>query len=282
VVICYRALNERSGRRFGQVSRGAVRAATSSGVDNGWHYPMGLGTPAATVAMIARRYMHDYGATSEDFGRVTVADRRHAATNPKAWFYRRPVTPRRAPGVAVDRRAAAAARLLPGERRRGRPGRDERRSGPRPPAAAGGDPRRRTGQRPGPVRDDQLPTATSWGYPRWAVVARQLWRQAGIGPQDVRLAVALRPLHAVRPAPAGGARVLPARGGPALHHRRGDRAGRAAPGEPARRPARRGVHPRDERHREGVRQVRGTSVQPGRRRRPGARHRRHRRPHQRP
>src|SRR5229473_4115580 len=72
VVICYRALNERSGHRFGQVSRGAMRAATSSGVDNGWHYPMGLGTPAATVAMIARRYMHDYGATSEDFGRVTI------------------------------------------------------------------------------------------------------------------------------------------------------------------------------------------------------------------
>ena len=61
-------------------------------MDNGWHYPMGLGTPAATVAMIARRYMHEYGATSEDFGRVTVADRRHAAVNPDAWFYQRPIT----------------------------------------------------------------------------------------------------------------------------------------------------------------------------------------------
>ena len=91
VVVCYRALNERSGRRFGQVSRAALQA-TSAGVDNSWHYPMGLSTPAATVAMIARRYMHDYGATSEDFGRITVADRRHAAANPKAWFYQRPVT----------------------------------------------------------------------------------------------------------------------------------------------------------------------------------------------
>ena len=34
----------------------------------------------------------DCGATSEDFGRVTVADRRHAAANPQAWFYQRPVT----------------------------------------------------------------------------------------------------------------------------------------------------------------------------------------------
>src|SRR5262249_23147176 len=54
--------------------------------------PFGLATPAAWVAMAARRYMHEYGATSEDFGRVSVACRRHAATNPRAWFYRRPIT----------------------------------------------------------------------------------------------------------------------------------------------------------------------------------------------
>src|SRR5579862_7168430 len=70
VVVCYRALNERSGRRFGQVSGGATTMATTSGVDAGWHYPMGIATPAATVAMLARRYMHWCGATSEDFGRV--------------------------------------------------------------------------------------------------------------------------------------------------------------------------------------------------------------------
>src|SRR5579871_4709497 len=92
VVVCYRALNERSGRRFGQVAVGAVTAPTTSGIDNGWHYPMGLSTPAATVAMQARRYMHVYGATSEDFGRISVAARRHAANNPNAWFYQRPVT----------------------------------------------------------------------------------------------------------------------------------------------------------------------------------------------
>src|ERR1700679_3109366 len=92
VVVCYRALNERSGRRFGQVTAGLAGNLTTAGIDNGWHYPMGLATPAAMVAMIARRYMHDYGATSEDFGRVTVADRRHAASNPQAWFFERPIT----------------------------------------------------------------------------------------------------------------------------------------------------------------------------------------------
>ncbi len=42
--------------------------------------------------MFGTRYMHEYGATSEDFGRVAVADRKHAATNPKAWFYEKPIT----------------------------------------------------------------------------------------------------------------------------------------------------------------------------------------------
>jgi acetyl-CoA acetyltransferase len=36
--------------------------------------------------------MHEYGATSEDFGRVSVADRKHAAKNPKAFFYEKPIT----------------------------------------------------------------------------------------------------------------------------------------------------------------------------------------------
>jgi acetyl-CoA acetyltransferase len=86
VVVCYRAFNERSGFRFGRTSR------YSPEMEYGWYYPFGLVTPAAWVAMFARRYMHEFGATSEDFGRVSVADRKHAATNPNAWFYQRPIT----------------------------------------------------------------------------------------------------------------------------------------------------------------------------------------------
>jgi acetyl-CoA acetyltransferase len=92
VVVAYRAFNERSGHRFGQVSTAAAQQVNSSGVDNSFHYPMGIATPAATVAMLARRYLHDYGATSADFGRIAVVDRVHAATNPNAWFYGRPIT----------------------------------------------------------------------------------------------------------------------------------------------------------------------------------------------
>jgi acetyl-CoA acetyltransferase len=91
VVVCYRALNERSQYRFGQAFvPPAVPNAESA--NWGWSVPFGLATPAAWVAMAARRYMHDFGATSEDFGRVSVACRRHAAANPRAWFYGKPIT----------------------------------------------------------------------------------------------------------------------------------------------------------------------------------------------
>src|ERR1044072_6710858 len=68
VVVCYRGFNERSESRFGQFSLAAATQVNTNGLDNAWTYPMGLGTPAATVAMQARRYMHEYGATSADFG----------------------------------------------------------------------------------------------------------------------------------------------------------------------------------------------------------------------
>ncbi|MBF5000307.1 lipid-transfer protein [Nocardia sp. BSTN01] len=93
VVVAYRAFNERSGNRFGQFATHlATGNPSSSGVDNAFSYTHGLGTPAAQVAMVARRYMHVYGATSADFGRVAVADRKHAAVNPAAHFYGKPIT----------------------------------------------------------------------------------------------------------------------------------------------------------------------------------------------
>ncbi|HYZ57242.1 MAG TPA: lipid-transfer protein [Streptosporangiaceae bacterium] len=189
VVVCYRALNERSGRRFGQVSVGAVTMPTTSGIDNGWHYPMGLSTPAATVAMAARRYMHVYGAASEDFGAVAVADRRHAAANPNAWFYQRPITladhqasrwiaePLRLLDCCQESDGAVAIVVTSLEQAR-----DLR----QPPAVI-----RAAAQGSGP---DQF-TMTSYyrddltGLPEMGVVARQLWQQAGTGPDGIRTAV---------------------------------------------------------------------------------------------
>ena len=89
VVVCYRAFNERSGFRFGDtgsVLGGGLPLWLS------WYAPYGLLTPASWVALHARRYMHTYGVTNEHFGAIAVVDRQHAATNPDAWFYQRPIT----------------------------------------------------------------------------------------------------------------------------------------------------------------------------------------------
>ena len=91
VVVCYRAMNERSQYRFGQAFVPPPMANAES-ANWAWTVPFGLATPAAWVAMATRRYMHEYGASSEDFGRVSVACRRHAARNPRAWFYGKPIT----------------------------------------------------------------------------------------------------------------------------------------------------------------------------------------------
>jgi acetyl-CoA acetyltransferase len=189
VVVCYRALNERSGHRFGQVSRLAASAPTSSGIDNSWHYPMGLGTPAATVAMVARRYQHVFGATSEDFGRVSVNARRYAATNPHAWFHGRPITigdhqasrwivePLRLLDCCQESDGAVALVVTGAERAA------DLVAAPAVVRAAA----------QGSGTDQYIMNSyyrdELTGLPEMGVVGRELWRQSGFGPADIRTAV---------------------------------------------------------------------------------------------
>ena len=87
VVVTFRSLNERSERRFGLSSMG--------GGLGGWmqyYLPHGLVTPAQWVAIFAQRYLYEYGYSTEEFGRVAVLCRKHAATNPHAMMYGRPIT----------------------------------------------------------------------------------------------------------------------------------------------------------------------------------------------
>jgi acetyl-CoA acetyltransferase len=189
VVVCYRAFNERSGSRFGRVQAAAAANATSIGIDNSWHYPMGLGTPAATVAMFARRYMHEYGATSADFGRVAVADRRAAATNPRAWFHGRPITladhqesrwivePLRLLDCCQESDGGVALVVTTVDRARDLPAR------PAVVAAAA------QGSGPDQFSMNSYYRPSLVGLPEMGLVARQLWAQSGIGPDDVSVAV---------------------------------------------------------------------------------------------
>ena len=190
VVVCYRAFNERSGRRFGVGVQDRPPAANAEGAHFSWYVPFGLLTPAQWVAMFATRYMHEYGATSEDFGRVAVADRRHAATNPKAWFYGKPIT-------LEDHQASRwivepALHLLDccqesdGGQALVVTSVERARDLPRPAAvvraAAQG-----TADEQDMMTSYYRPSIT--GLPEMGVVAAQLWEMAGIGPEDVQTAV---------------------------------------------------------------------------------------------
>jgi acetyl-CoA acetyltransferase len=189
VVVCYRAFNERSGRRFGSGVQDLPNAATSERAAYSWTSPYGLLTPASWVAMVARRYMHDYGVSSEDFGRVAVVDRKHAATNPAAWFFEQPITlaehqasrwivePLHLLDCCQESDGGQALVVTTAERAR-----DLR----RPPAivtaaaqGAGADQWNMTSF----YRDDiaQLP--------EMGVVANELWESSGLVPGDVQTAI---------------------------------------------------------------------------------------------
>ncbi|MET8005119.1 lipid-transfer protein [Nonomuraea glycinis] len=188
-VVCYRAFNERSGRRFGQPDARLGGQPSSQGLEMSWHVPYGLMTPAAWVAMFAQRYMHVYGATSEDFGRVAVAMRRHAATNPAAWFHGRPITlaehqasrwiaePLRLLDCCQESDGAVALVVTSAERAR-----DLRRSAAVITAAAQGA---GAGQMmmTSYYRDDMA------GLPEMSVVGRRLWEMSGLTPADIQTAI---------------------------------------------------------------------------------------------
>jgi acetyl-CoA acetyltransferase len=189
VVVCYRAFNERSGRRFGAGVQDLGTAPTAEGAQFSWYAPYGLLTPAQWVAMSARRYMHAYGATSEDFGRVAVADRKHAATNPKAWFYEQPITledhqnsrwiaePLHLLDCCQETDGGQALVVVSAERARDLP---------HPPAVV-----RAVAQ--GATTSTQMMTSyyadDITGLPEMGLVARQLWADSGLGPADIQTAV---------------------------------------------------------------------------------------------
>jgi acetyl-CoA acetyltransferase len=190
VVVCYRALNGRSWRRFGTSTHSKPTAST---IHYSWYIPFGLTTPAGWVAMFARRYLHAYGATEEDLGRVAVSHRRFAATNPAAWFHGKPITledhrssrwivePLRLLDCCQETDGASAVVVTSAERARDLPN---------PPAvirAATQGSAEGQEEMTSYYRDDLT------GLSEAELVARRLWAEAGLGPDDVQTAVIYDP-----------------------------------------------------------------------------------------
>lgn len=188
-VVVYRAMNERSWYRFGSGSYGFDSTPIFENVNYGWYMPHGFHTPAAWVGMFARRYMHAYGATSEDFGRVAVAARDFAATNPAAFFHGKPITleehqasrwicePLHLLDCCQESDGAVAMVITSVERAR-----DLKQKPVVINAAAQGI---HSGQQimTSFYRDDIT------GLPEMGLVAKQLWQQSGLTPKDVQTAV---------------------------------------------------------------------------------------------
>ncbi|MEE2768385.1 MAG: lipid-transfer protein [Actinomycetota bacterium] len=187
-VLCYRAFNERSWHRFGSGVQERHGGAEAFDITFSWTSPFGLLTPASWVAMFATRYMYQYGATSEDFGRVAVADRLHASNNPAAFFYERPITladhqdsrwivePLRLLDCCQESDGGQALLVTTVERARD--------LAPTPAvitAAAQG------------ATDDQQAMRSYYrddiaAIPEMGLCAQQLWKSSGLGPDDIQVA----------------------------------------------------------------------------------------------
>ena len=185
VVVCWRAFNERSGFRFG----GSGRTSAETPLFMAHYAPFGLVTPAAWVALHAQRYMSTYGVTNEDFGQIAVVDRAHAATNPDAWFYQRPITLEdhqisrwiiepvlRLLDCCQESDGGVAMVVTSAERAR------DLRQPPAVLAAAA----------QGAAHNGEMMTSyyreDITGLPEMGVVAEKLWRDSGLTPKDIQTA----------------------------------------------------------------------------------------------
>ena len=85
-VLCFRAMNGRSGFRFGAGGNAAVAAGITQ-----YSAPFGLMTYGQAMAMWCRRHMIKYGTTSEHLGMIATTFRKNAERNPRAMM-RKPLS----------------------------------------------------------------------------------------------------------------------------------------------------------------------------------------------
>jgi acetyl-CoA acetyltransferase len=191
VVCCYRAFNERSGRRFGAGVHDRNATSTTEDSQFAWTTPHGQVTPASWVAMFGQRYLHVHGATTEAFGHVAVGARRHAANNPAAHFYNRPITmedhqnsrwivrPMRLLDCCQETDGGQAIIVTSTERARDLKG----------GAAVIASVAQGSWKDQFTMTSFYRPEQEMVGIPEMGLVARRLYEQAGIGPSDIQTAV---------------------------------------------------------------------------------------------
>lgn len=195
-VVCYRALNERSGVRFGRAER-HLRASREGVLAPGDRTPMGafsgpygLLAPGQCMALWARRYMYEHGLADAQFeeilGTIAVTQRAYANRNPDAMMRDRPLSlddyragrvissPFRVYDYCLESDGACAVVLTTAERAR-----DLRQ---RPVYVSGAVQSLSPRSEPVPVYTSSLTQLAHRG------MVDQLYRMAGVGPDDVDVA----------------------------------------------------------------------------------------------
>lgn len=193
VVLCFRAMNERSAERYGQPEYLTAESAPpnpgSRHIDRSWNTSFGSVSPASLAARSVRRYMHEYGITSEDFGRQAVIQREFANNNPFAMFHDRTLTleehqssrmiadPLRLYDCCLETDGAVAILVTSAARAR-----DLKNIGVEVLASGMGIRANCHGM--SSAYDDQLASAAET-----EIVGRQLWAQSGLTPADIDMGI---------------------------------------------------------------------------------------------
>ena len=156
--------------------------------DNGmWSRPWGLLRPVDEIAILMRRYMHEFGATRDHLANVALAFRKHANNNPAATMHAKTLTREQYMEArwiseplclfdnCLETDGALAAVIVSAQRAKDLP---------QAPAfihagAQGIPPQHNT--MTNYFNDDPLMG------PSWAA-AKQLWKYADVGPDDVKVA----------------------------------------------------------------------------------------------
>ena len=90
-VLCFRELNGRSGRRYGQGRAGTDEVGGAGSYDE-FFAPYGLLTPGQIFALMAQRHMHEFGTRPEHLGAIALTCRERANANPRAQMHDRKLT----------------------------------------------------------------------------------------------------------------------------------------------------------------------------------------------
>jgi acetyl-CoA acetyltransferase len=88
---CRAAVAWRARKRAAKSSRPWAQVSQRIEGHGQWSRPFGLLRPVDEIAMLTRRYMHEFGATREHLANVALAFRKHANRNPLATMAAKPL-----------------------------------------------------------------------------------------------------------------------------------------------------------------------------------------------